>query len=364
MTQTTKPTTKPDQTIDPLSFIYLPTTAARVARDEVVRRANNTSPLITNIPEIDARLNPAMPGEVVTVLARAKQGKTTFLVALAKMWASSLRERPVSGKPPLIVYATWETLVEEFVTSFIAEDSGQNMAEISRGNLDLARYDHALVQSLGKNFAVFGRSSQKRSAFAASSSPTLFDLHRAILHLQQEYDVQAVLIDYLQKIPDNDRLLHNDRMTAVVSDNMGRVCEIALSLSVPIWLAAQAGREVDDKTTGLKFPEMKHAQWTSRVEQDSSKVLGVARISTDDRLPIGEEFDVKGRPPASNRKVKPIDTYEVDENTFGIKLLAQRGGYCDTFDNWFVQMDWANATFKLQQPVARRYEEAKESVAY
>lgn len=369
MSQSTKTSSSPtnpvkaDTSFDPMEFVYLPTQAITVTHNEVQRRANNTSSLFTFVPEIDARLNPAMPGEVVTVLARAKQGKTTFMVALAKLWSKSMRERPVSGKPPLLIYATWETLVEQFITSFVAEDSGQTMAEISRGKLDSVRFDAALVKALGSNFCVFGRANPKPNSFMQGSGATLLDLYKAIKILQEDYDVQAVLIDFLQIIPDLDRMIHYDKMTAIVSDNMARICNIAINLGVPVWVASQAGREVDDKTTGIKFPEMKHAQWTSSVEQLSSKVIAIAKVSSDDRLPIGGEFDVKCRPLPTNSKERRQDTYEVNDKTFGVKLLAQRDGYCDTYDNWFLEMDWANATFKLQQSIGTKYENI-DSVAY
>jgi replicative DNA helicase len=288
-------------------FLYLPSRAARVATAEFMRRQDAPGRINWGIPAMDDYLVPELPGELITVLGRPGMCKTSCLLAKAR-WAAASWVKTSGG---CVVYATWETLIEEAVAVLAAPLSGFTLENIGRGTLDAGQLQGVVDAATGlldSGLVFFGRSLES----PPGRIPTLDDLEQALLDLyERNLPPRLLLIDYLQRIPTSGKQRSDADMGARVSANLDRCKDLAIQYKVPCDVAVQARREVDDYSK-LKLPTMKDGQWSSNIEQTSDKVLGFTRPIL--YLAEGSEIRREGL------------TYRVGSRTLVAKVLKQRWG--------------------------------------
>ncbi len=287
--------------VDTTDFVYRPARAVRVALAEFERRAAQVG-VNWGVRPMDEYLIPMVPGDLVTVLARPGMGKTSLLLHLSRHIASRLTQNETA------VYATWETLVEEYVGAAASASSGFTLEDIGRGTADLPAVRKAAIDLIDMGVTVLGRSMES----PPGRNMTLNDVD-VILHELAESGQRpvAVLLDYLQRIPNRPGLERGDSVT----ENLEQAKDLALSHRVPVVLAAQARREVDDQS-GLRLPGLRDGQWTSNIEQTSDKVLAVTKPAA--YMVAGSTIKQGGF------------KYTVDDSLLCIKPLKQRWGPANT----------------------------------
>lgn len=301
-------------------YVYPPARATKVAVEEFDRRIKRKDAFDWGIAEMDRRIVPAVPGDLITILGRPGMGKTLLLIHLAKRFSGLIKD-----PKDVVVYATWETLVEEFVGILSSGVSGFSLENIARGQADITIIKKSLVSVLGTGIIVFGQSMENRENL---DPPTLNELDAALAYLKGEgYNVRALLIDYAQAIPGLKERYSNNEPNKIlsVSENVFFCKTLGKKYGVPVILGVQAKREVDNYT-GLKFPTLNDGQWTAVIEQASDKIFGIT-MPAKYMKPGIDLVKLKGW------------VYEVDEMTFGIKMLKQRFGPVNSSDTWLLLLN-------------------------
>lgn len=313
-------------------YIHLPPRAISVSVEEYQRRMSRPQHLTWGIDDIDHRVVPYAPGDMIAIIGRPGMGKTSVMIYQISRFANIVNTVDMGVENPIFMYATWETMVEEFMAVFSASKSGYNLEDIGRGRADLAKIKHAMVSMMGASVAIFGRSME--DARARLPVPTLADYRDAIFMLQdQGFTVIGSYLDYVQRIPSEKTHGHRgDDRSSRVSENIEEIKDIGMTTGVWNMVGVQAKREVDDYG-GLKFPSMSDGQWTSSIEQTSDKCFSVTMPAK--YLDIGTEIKLRGF------------TYEVSDQTLGLKLLKQRFGGATDDDVWLLNF---NAAFIEMSP--------------
>lgn len=280
--------------------LFLPSRAGRFALDEFKNRAKVGAKVTWGVPVLDDILIPMVPGDLVSIVGRPSNGKTTAQVHLTKQ---ANRIFTKEGGTRYVVYATWETLVEEFVAVNTAAASGFTLEDIGRGRADISKLAGSIARNIKERTAVFGRSMKTRGRIH-----TLDDLNVALDWMSGNGTPCGLLIvDYLQRIPGRP----GQERSQAVSENLERIKDMAIMHKTPVVCAIQAKRDVDDYS-GLRMPSMGDGQWSSNIEQTSDKVLGVTRPSL--YMEDGTVIEKDG-----------ID-YVVNPTTFALGVLKQRWG--------------------------------------
>lgn len=251
-------------------YVFRPARASRVAVEEFKRRADHPLHLDWGVQELDDYLIPMMPGDLVGLVTRPGHGKTTNMIYHCKRTSSKL--------PPgyINVYATWETLIEEFAAVYNAESSGQTLEAIGRGTANMDRLIAALAASVNDNVAIVGRSMERdsRDRVLTPKVHDIDDLERCLSSLTESgLKLGCVYVDYLQRIPGRGRGV--DR-TSVVHENLERLKDMALNYTCSSMVGVQASRDVDSGS-GLLLPTIKDGQWASSIEQTTDKLFGMTR---------------------------------------------------------------------------------------
>ena len=288
------------------SYLYPPARAARVAMEEFERRKNAPYRLDWGTDGLNEELTPMMPGDMISLIGRPGHAKTSLLIALSKH-ANRLAEQQGSATDdPVVVFATWETMVEEFVGLMTAAESGQTMEMLARGTADLARIKDAVVRSIGNRMYVIGKSI--RESHRGSIRLTMSVVLQLLDAVAQNHRIVLVCFDYLQRIPGETPAM-NRSMIDRVSYNTGTIKDTGMWLGCPTLVAVQSRRDAD-RYEGLKFPTLADGQWSSTIEMDADKLLGLTRPSL--YMPVGSTVSVGGR------------LYAVDHSLLVLKNLKQR----------------------------------------
>lgn len=318
----------------PDDYTFLPARAARVTLEEAYRINSQPYRLTWGIDAMDEYVTPMIGGDLVTVIGRPGMGKTTVLLHLARVATASLAS---SGDRGIVLYATWETLVEETVALF-ASSAGRDISleAIGRGVADMRRLEDAVIRMVGDQLAIFGRSktvTREASAGRSTRVHNLDDLDNAILALRKAgTPVRFLLVDYLQRIPGTPG---QDRSMRA-SENLERVKDMTLVHDIPVAMAVQSRRDVDDYA-GLKMPGLSDAQWTSNVEQSSDKIVGTTRPW----VYLGSEEPIR-------KASEPDVQWEVKPTTLCVKVIKQR--WAPSGDTFVLSMDFDGLILAEQEP--------------
>lgn len=287
-------------------YLYQPARAGRASIEEYQRRANNPTKSYWVVPEMDEYLIPPNPGDLCCYIGRPGHAKTSTLIYLCKQSAKQLTHGEIS------IYATWETMIEEFVALYNGERSGQSLESIGRGTANLSKLVDAIAQGVGDNVAVVGRS-MERDEHGNIGTPevhTLDDLDACLSDLTRHgMRIGSLFVDYLQRIPGRrgtDRSMQ-------ASENLERLKDMSLKYACHTHVGVQAGRSVDEGN-GLQIPGLSDGQWTSAIEQTTDKLYGITRPI----LYLDEGYEIV--------LAKSGRMYRVDSKLMVYRVIKQRWG--------------------------------------
>lgn len=215
---------------------------------------------------------PLMPGELMSIIARPGNGKTSFMVRWARWRAGELRKAKVEDRA--IVYVTLEQSVEELNAFNVAADQQVSITRMAKGQITDAEWTKCLDAGLNRRFYPLwniGYSSmteQKQIRVDVEAITGALELIRA----DHKKKIDLVFVDYLQRIPYDRRA---ESKTVGVSDSLDYLKTMALRLHCPVVVGVQARREVD--LADPQIPGEDDGQWTSNIEQTSDKIFSLVR---------------------------------------------------------------------------------------
>ena len=256
------------------------------------------------LPVVDQAMIPMRPGELVSILGRPGDGKTSILAYLARQEARRIQERG-TGDREVVVYTTWEQSAEE-LTAFFLTNNRYSISDVAWGRADLDDVRRDAVKGASLPIWVIGHGIGRAGQKVPRMTPDV--VLEAIESMEADFGVKPTLMlfDYLQLIP----VPHAKERLAQVTEAPIRIKELALRTGVPAVAGVQAARRVDDRV--IKLAEMNDAQWASAIEQTSDKVFSLWRPARSEDA--GEWIEGE-----SGKR------YEVTDTLFFLRMLKQRG---------------------------------------
>lgn len=250
--------------------VYTSNDVATYTMDEIDRRiAEKEQALTTGIGTMDRYMEPVMPGELTFVLAYTSHGKTAFMQHWARQCTKQLQAQ--SDLKRLVVYVSWETIVEELGLYDIAGLTGIGSALAWHGRVtpdERERLAQAAFKRAAMPLWVIGYSFKRRRELRLTM-PILSDALKA---MEETWDARPAIIfvDYLQTVtpenPGEDRRMQIMRIV----DGLQM---IARDCGCPVVAGSQAGRQV--LARDFMLPEVGDGQESSRQEQDADKVIAL-----------------------------------------------------------------------------------------
>ena len=260
------------------TIIYSPNEIANLAVRYLQERIDNKAYAVDlGHKDLDEIINPAHPGDLISILGRPGSGKTSFMIRWARYRAGKLAEMQDAERT--VAYITLEQTVEDLYAFGLAAETGITITDMARGNLtaeQMAQIMGVTVKMMNQPLCFLGHSAINRRA-----RPNLYiDIIRQNLHALEDrgnlngkpFKLDMIFMDYLQRAP-----YQGDNKAIALYDVMNGCKDLALEFACPFALGVQAKREVEDRK--LPVPGLADAQWTSGVEQISDVVLSTVRPS-------------------------------------------------------------------------------------
>lgn len=319
-------------------LIFTPSQAASAHLDWATGIANSEGTK-WGIPEIDAKVVPERPGEMICIMARPGHGKSSILAFRALHEAREIQKAQMRGerKGEIVLYVTFDDSVEEIENFFLQGFEGISSTDVAWGRADIESIKRrAMIRSrmpiwlMGHSIM---RSAKHTGKVGVRLTPDV--LFESVEQLQEAYAhtdfpinyISMICIDYIQRMPVPGTSTRMEEVTEAIH----RVKELGIRLGTRSLVGVQASRAVDNRE--IKIPEMGDSQHSSAIEQDASKSYSLWRPWLTELSGVPQDQIIKGpngyKMVTSQNKKAYIEMgktqYLLTDTLVFVQLLKQKG---------------------------------------
>jgi replicative DNA helicase len=224
--------------------------------DELAKRPEGIFGVPTGFIDLDRMLSGLQPSDLLIIAGRPGQGKTGFLLSVAKNAA-------LTHKKHVAIFSL-EMSNEQVVQRLIAQETGIDSQRLRTGRLteeEWPLFTHAIE--------VF---SDAKIFLDDTPAITPLQLRTKCRRLHMEYGLDLVIVDYLQLMGGDVRTENRVQEVSYISRNLK---VLARELNVPVLAAAQLSRAVEQRTD--KRPVLSDLRESGSLEQDADIVMFIYR---------------------------------------------------------------------------------------
>src|SRR6185436_10881996 len=224
--------------------------------DDLAKRPEEFFGVPTGVIDLDKMLTGLQPSDLLIIAGRPGQGKTGFLLSVAKNAA-------LTHKKHVAIFSL-EMSNEQVVQRLIAQETGIDSQRLRTGKLlenEWPLFTHSIE--------VF---SDTHVYLDDTPAITPLQLRTKCRRLHMEFGLDLVIIDYLQLMGGDTR---NDNRVQEVSYISRNLKILARELDVPVLAAAQLSRAVEQRSD--KRPVLSDLRESGSLEQDADIVMFIYR---------------------------------------------------------------------------------------
>lgn len=224
--------------------------------DEAAKRGDEIYGVPTGFIDLDKLLRGLQPSDLLIIAGRPGQGKTGFLLSVAKNAA-------LIHKKHVAVFSL-EMSNSQVAERLISQQTGIVSQNLRTGSLD------------ENGFSLLAEAVEKLSdtQIFLDDTPALtpIQLRTKCRRLHLEHRLDLVIVDYLQLMTGDTRTDNRVQEVSYISRNLK---VLARELNVPVLAAAQLSRAVEQRAD--KEPQLSDLRESGSLEQDSDIVMFIYR---------------------------------------------------------------------------------------
>jgi len=224
--------------------------------DQLANRDEEILGVPTGFIDLDRLLNGLQESDLLIIAGRPGQGKTAFMVSIAKNAAQTHKKH--------VAIFSMEMSNEQLVQRLIAQETGIDSQRLRSGKLtdnEWALFAQA-IEVLGDTHIYLDD----------TPAITPLQLRTKCRRLHMEYNLDLIVIDYLQLMGSG---LRNENRVQEVSHISRNLKILAKELKVPVLAAAQLSRAVEQRAD--KRPVLSDLRESGSLEQDADIVMFIYR---------------------------------------------------------------------------------------
>ncbi len=224
--------------------------------DQLSRRDEEIYGVPTGLVDVDRLLGGLQKSDLLIIAGRPGMGKTGFLLSVAKNAAQKYKKH--------VAFFSLEMSNEQLVQRLIAQETGIDSQRLRSGKLnedEWPLFTHA-IEVL----------SDTHIFLDDTPAITPLQLRTKCRRLHLEYQLDLVLVDYLQLMSSDMRTENRVQEVSFISRNMK---VLARELNVPVMAAAQLSRAVEQRAD--KKPMLSDLRESGSLEQDADIVMFIHR---------------------------------------------------------------------------------------
>ncbi len=228
--------------------------------EQLSRRSDEFFGVPTGFTDLDRLLEGLQPSDLLIIAGRPAQGKTSFLMSVAKH-AAQVRKKHVA-------IFSMEMSNEQLVQRLLSQETGINSQKMRSGKLDQDQWDlfAQAIEVLGD------------TKIFLDDTPAIspIQMRAKCRRLHMEYGLDLVVVDYLQLMQGDSRTDNRVQEVSYISRSLK---VLARELNVPVLAAAQLSRAVEQRAN--KKPQLSDLRESGSLEQDSDIVMFIYREDLD-----------------------------------------------------------------------------------
>lgn len=224
--------------------------------DEIASRDDEIFGVLTEFIDLDRLLGGLQPSDLLIIAGRPGQGKTSFLMTVAKNTAQIHKKH--------VAVFSMEMSNEQLVQRLIAQETGIDSQRLRMGKLEEDEWPlfaHA-IEVLGDTKIFLDDT--------PAITPTQMRAKCRRLHMEHRLDL--IVVDYLQLMTGDRRTDNRVQEVSYISRNLK---VLARELNVPVLAAAQLSRAVEQRSD--KRPVLSDLRESGSLEQDADIVMFIYR---------------------------------------------------------------------------------------
>ncbi|MBN2681425.1 MAG: replicative DNA helicase, partial [Bacteroidales bacterium] len=226
--------------------------------EEASKREDGLSGVPCGFTAIDRITSGWQKSDLVIIAARPSMGKTAFVLSMA-------RNMSVEHKRAVAVFSL-EMAAVQLVNRLIIGETGISGEKIKNGRLANYEWEQLEYQIKGLSEAPI--------YIDDTPAISIFELRAKCRRLKMQYDIEVVIIDYLQLMTaGGDGKGNREQEVSTISRSLKA---IAKELNIAIIALSQLNRSVETRG-GNKRPQLSDLRESGAIEQDADMVLFIHR---------------------------------------------------------------------------------------
>jgi replicative DNA helicase len=228
---------------------------------EQIEEAGKRKDSLSGVPSGFTRLDRITSGwqnsDLIIIAARPSMGKTAFVLSMARNMAVD-HDRPVA-------FFSLEMSSIQLVNRLIIGETQLPTDKIRTGRLE--NYEWEQLEYKIKDL--------EKAPIYVDDTPaiSIFEFRAKCRRLKQKYNIQAVVIDYLQLMTGSKDSGSREQEVSNISRSLKSV---AKELDIPIIALSQLNRSVEMRS-GNKRPQLSDLRESGAIEQDADLVIFIHR---------------------------------------------------------------------------------------
>jgi len=225
--------------------------------EEAGKRDDSLSGTPSGFTRLDRMTSGWQKSDLVIVAARPSMGKTAFVLSMARNMA-------VEHQRPVAIFSLEMSSIQ-LVNRLIIAETQLASDKIRTGRLEDFEWEQLeyKIKDLDK------------APMYIDDTPaiSIYELRAKCRRLKQKYDIQAVIIDYLQLMTGPKDMGSREQEVSTISRSLKSV---AKELNIPIIALSQLNRSVEMRS-GNKRPQLSDLRESGAIEQDADLVIFIHR---------------------------------------------------------------------------------------
>jgi replicative DNA helicase len=228
--------------------------------EELKKNENKFTGVPSGFTELDRITNGWQNSDLIIVAARPSMGKTAFTLSIARN-AALLHKKGVA-------FFSMEMSALQLVNRLISSEAEIESEKIRRGNLA----EHEWIQVQKKVEAL----SAAPIFIDDTAGLNIFELRAKCRRLKQQYNIELIVIDYLQLMTSGTSGNRSGNREQEISSISRALKGIAKELDIPVIALSQLSRAVESRG-GDKKPMLSDLRESGAIEQDADIVAFLHR---------------------------------------------------------------------------------------
>ena len=279
--------------------------------EKLIKGKGHYSGIPSGFDELDQLTTGFKGGEMIVIAARPGVGKTALALSMARhilrdRWNFEKETFTRPGYP--VAFFTLEMSAQQLMFRLLSSHASLDSEQIRRGELNESQ-----ITALR---GVAAEICELPLFLDESSLLTIGQLRARARRLKKQYNIEILIIDYLQLLTSGTSRAKDNRQVEVSEISRG-LKALAMELNIPVIVLAQLNRKPEESNAE---PALHHLRESGSIEQDADVVMLLSRESAAD--------ESENNPPSEDGEPRPVAA-----NVRGIpcklNIAKQRNGPCD-----------------------------------